>query len=174
MNRKSRVYFVSYNLTQDNIIYSLFGIRAFHTALEFDNREYFFSKVDGKSGVYDIEPGTFASNPTNSNTKSPLCTRKVLGVINRVEFYNVLDYITIKFAKINYSILFNNCNHFTQSFVGILNKNTGIYSSEDNNSNNTLNKLVNTSSYNSFNKKHINTPNIIKTIRISTGDIGNE
>jgi hypothetical protein len=98
----------------ENSILDRMGVNLYHTAIEFDNREYSFGFIDKKevSGVYDIIPMSYDEGSFVESIN--------LGVVNRRKFFVKLEELKKIYMGSSYSLLTKNCNHFTNDFVKLL------------------------------------------------------
>jgi hypothetical protein len=99
-----------YQIKEDSII-SAIGIKLYHTAIEYDGREYAFGFLDEKSvsGVYDIKPMSFDDGTYKESIN--------LGMISRRQFFIKLEKLKKIYMGNSYNILTKNCNHFSNDFV---------------------------------------------------------
>lgn len=91
-----------------------FGIRLYHTAIEYDGTEFAFGYFDNpnflnSTGVYDITPMTFENGVFVESIKIGFATRR--------KFFNILEKIKINFKGLSYNLLTKNCNHFTNDVL---------------------------------------------------------
>jgi len=116
-----------YRINEGNLLFNIFGIKAYHTSLEFDNIEYAFGKNDipYETGVYESEP--------KQDNHGIYVKSIILGKIDRRMFYETFNKLKQKFLGKNYNFLLNNCNHFTFTLSCYLFK-------KENNNNNLINK----------------------------------
>lgn len=101
-----------YRIKEESFL-GIFGLKVFHSAIEYDNTEYAFGYLDEPtSGIYDIKPmsydeGTYIESIT-------------LGYVDRRTFFKMMDVIKKVYLGNTYNILFKNCNHFTNDFTKLL------------------------------------------------------
>jgi hypothetical protein len=105
MKERINVYL---NIYKINFLFDNY-IPLYHTAIEYNGKEYSYGLQNNISGIFDMTPknhgiGTFVISFN-------------LGKQTRREFFTKLEKISKIYEKREYHFFTNNCNHFTNDYI---------------------------------------------------------
>ena len=87
------------------------GIGLYHTGIEIQGREYSFGGNPNSSSS-----GVFISEPMTVDNVKYLCSFNMGVCTDFSRVYNVLEKVKEKFKANEYSLINQNCNHFSEAF----------------------------------------------------------
>ena len=107
-NTRKPVYLRVYNLTKHNRILKLLGMAAYHTVVSVNGQEYLYLGGD--------QMGTGVTNENDEHVDN-LKKEILVGytILTEREIDTIIREMAFDFSQKKYSLIKNNCNHFTDA-----------------------------------------------------------